>query len=134
MFLYSEGFDYWIPEELMTKVKVNKKDLLKKLKENREKHNTIFLEALDGYKKAVIEVLEDRLVDAKSGKRIPHHIDLVEPMDQTREYDQAIAMLEMSVDKQIELTQHEFAAYVMDKWGWSDQFTVTNSVYAASLR
>ena len=100
------------------------------LKNNREEHRTIFLEAQEGYRKAVIAAFEERLADARKGKRVNTYINLVEPVDQTKEYDRAIRMLELTKDTEIELTEQQFANYVMDQWQWSRQFTTSNSLYS----
>ena len=115
----------------METVKVKKAELLKKLKHNRAEHREIFDEASIEFRKAVIKVLDERLADAKAGRRISLRIDLVQPMDQTAEYDQAIAMCEMSVDDEISLSNEAFRNYVLDKWRWRDQFIASNSTYSA---
>jgi hypothetical protein len=111
--------------------KVKKAELLKILKKNRAEHREIFEEASEAFRKEVIKVLDQRLVDAKAGKRIRLRIDLTQPMDQTEEYDQAIAMCEMSVDDEIELSHENFRNYVLDKWHWRDQFIASNRAYSA---
>lgn len=113
----------------MRSVKVNRNELLEKLKKNREKHRDIFLQAQEGYRKAVIAELDRMLEDAKAGKKIKRYIELEEPIDQTDDYDRAIAMLEMCVDDVVEINNTEFACYVMDQWSWKEQFTATNTVY-----
>jgi hypothetical protein len=35
----------------------------------------------------------------------------------------------METREEIELTEQEFAQYVMDDWSWKGQFTATNSAY-----
>ena len=116
-------------EHGMEKVKVHKVELLKILKKNREEHRGIFLMAQEGFKDAVITRLEVMLEDARNGKRIEQTLNLPVPMDQTKEYDRAIMMLDMSVDDKVTITEHEFACFVMDDWRWKDQFTLTNSSY-----
>ena len=107
------------------RVTVKRSKLLKKLYDN---HRNIFLEAQKGYRESVIKKLDRMLSDAKSGKRIDLRIDLPAPIDQTKEYDQAIAMFEMSIDDNVVLDQSMFACYVLDDWSWKDQFTrITNS-------
>lgn len=115
----------------METVKVKKSELLAKLKENLAEHRDIFEEASEAFRKEVIKVLDQRLADAKAGKRIRLRIDLIQPMDQTEEYNQAIAMCEMSVDDVIELSHEHFRCYILDKWHWRDQFIASNSGYSA---
>lgn len=118
----------------METVKVKKSELLQKLKHNRAEHRAIFNEASAEFRKQVIKVLDERLADAREGKRIMLRINLTQPMDQTEEYDQAIAMCEMSVDDEIELSYDNFRNYVLDKWRWREQFIASNSEYSAKAR
>jgi hypothetical protein len=114
----------------MDKVKIKKNELLEIVTKNRAEHRSIFEKALEGYKAQVIAELEVMLAEAKSGKRIRRHVQLEEPMDQTKEYDRVVRMLELSQDDIIELTQSEFSQYVMDDWRWKDQFLASASTYA----
>ena len=113
----------------MQSVKINREKLLEKVKENRENHHAVFERAVVVYKAKVIEELEAMLAVAKEGLRVKRSISLTEPVDMTREYDQVIAMLEMSVDEEIELTNREFAQYVLDRWSWKGQFAASNRQY-----
>jgi hypothetical protein len=113
----------------MDTVKVNRDELLKAVQSNREQHRNTFEKACVGYRKEVIARLDAMLTDAKAGKRIVQSVGLIEPMDQTKDYDRAIRMLQMSVDETIELSQTEFAQYVMDDWRWKDQFTNSTMNY-----
>jgi hypothetical protein len=113
----------------MNSIKVNKADLLKKLHENRDAHKLTFTEAMEGYKEKVQAWLEERLAAAKKG-RVPDMLfNLPHPIDQTKDYNRAIAMLEMSVDDVIELEEHDFQCYVQDEWSWSRTTTMTNTMY-----
>src|SRR5437016_5636643 len=105
----------------MRTVNLKRTDLLDKVKANRAKHRSVFEEAMVGYRKAAIEELDSMIADAKSGKSIRRYVSLVEPMDQTKDYDRVLSMLEMSVDDEIELDQSEFAQYVLDDWHWKHQ-------------
>lgn len=115
----------------MDTIKVKKSDLLAKLHHNRAKHREIFEKALEGYRTMAIKKLEESLADARLGRKIETYLNLVEPMDQTKDYDQAIAMLEMSVEDVIVLSRRDFGQYVMDDWGWKEQFIASNSTYTA---
>lgn len=119
----------------MTAIKCSKDVLLKTLKTNREKHHAIFLEAQDGYRAAVIAELDKMLAEARAslGKNIRTAVTLIQPMDQTREYDRAIAMLEMSIEAEVMLEEHDFRQYVLDEWAWKSQFTRANISYSKTL-
>ncbi len=110
-------------------IRVKRDELLKVLKENRTTHRDTFERATAGYRKRAIEELDASLRDAREGKKIRRAIGLTEPMDQTKDYDRAIRMLEMTVDEIVTIGAHEFQQYVMDDWAWKEQFTASNSAY-----
>lgn len=116
----------------MSVVTVKKDELLETVRANRANHRKIFLEAVDGFRAKAIELLNERLKEAVAGRRVDVSIRLPRPVDQTRDYDKIIKMLEMSVDDEIELTQQEFAQYAMDDWSWKKQFSHINKAYTVS--
>ena len=119
----------------MEKMKFQKDKLLEVLRTNRTNrtnHRKIFLEACEGYLKKAIELLEQKLASARKGERISMHFSLQQPVDQTKEYDRAIRMLEMSSDTTVELEEHDFQQYVMDDWAWKQQFLASNSAYSGT--
>jgi len=113
----------------MREIKVKVENLLEILKGNRQAHRAIFVEALEGYRKEAIELLEKAVADAKAGKKVNTFIALEEPIDQTKDYDRAIGMLEMCVDEEITINDREYSQYVMDDWSWKGQFMATNTKY-----
>lgn len=114
----------------MKAIRVAKAKLLATLQTNRLNHRKIFEEAIEGYKQAVISELERRLNDAKANKKVSLYFQLTQPVDQTKDYDRAIGMLTMSLDTEIELTEQDFACYVLDDWGWKRQFLTSNAYYS----
>ena len=115
----------------MELITVDKKELLLTVKANRGRHREIFEEALQGYRKQAVELLEQRLDQLRRGSIIAITIHLPEPADHTKDYDRVIRMLEMDLRAQVELNEHDFAAYVMDDWQWKRQFLTSNSIYSA---
>ncbi len=113
----------------MQQVTVKRSELLERLETNRSQHRDLFLKAQDGYRAQVVRELEAMLKEARDGKRIRRTVQLQEPVDQTREYDRAIAMLSMSVDDVIELSACDFQCYVLDQWDWADEVTAVNMSY-----
>jgi hypothetical protein len=112
-------------------VRVNKDDLLERIKKNRDEHRKIFEEALGGWKKKVIQVLDERYREALEGKKFDIGIHLPRPEDHTDQYDTVIELLTMSLDDELELTQAEFANYALDKWQWQAQFLAMSSSYGS---
>lgn len=113
-------------------VRVNKAELLERIKKNRADHRKIYEEAMDGWKKAVIAELDDMHRKALEGKDFVLAVRLERPEDHTDEYDTIIELLEMSLDEELELPYHEFANYALDKWGWQGRFLETSMSYGSS--
>lgn len=113
---------------------IKKAELLEKITTNRDNHHSIFLQAVEGFQKQAIELLEDKIESLKKGSEIDLWIRLPEPEDRTQDYDRVISMLEMNEGELIELTEQEFANYVMDDWDWKRQWVATNTAYLAQAQ
>lgn len=111
-------------------VTVDRTELTKIVTKNRWNHRKIFLEALKGYRRALIKHLERMLKEARKGKRVNHMITLTIPQDMTAEYDSVLKMLEMSMDGKITLTAEDFHRFVEDRWDWSHSFLHSNAAYS----
>lgn len=116
----------------MDRVKVNRVDLIAKVRANLADHRAVFEEAQINYRKAVIEELDKMLTEARQGREIRRTVKLIEPKDHSKDYQYAIEMLEMSVDKDVEIEEHHFRQYVKDDWGWKGQWTASNDPYVIS--
>ena len=114
----------------MRPVRVDKKKVLEALKENRSTHRAIFEEAVEGYRKEVVKQLEKHIKQMKSGKPKRTYISIPYPEDHTSDYDDAIEMLEMSLDESIDLDAEAFKAFYKDDWSWKNQFLASNSGYS----
>jgi hypothetical protein len=120
-------------------IHVKKADLLAAVRKNREQHRAIFLEAVEGYRKEVLRLLEERVMTIKHSK-LPRSvsISLYVPEDHTKDYDNAIAMFEMSIDEELEIDEASFVQLVRDDWQWKRQWLTSNAGYsntaAASLQ
>lgn len=118
----------------MNTVKVKTQELLESVRGNREEHRDVFKRAFDSYRSRVIEETERNLSNMKLGQAITTFISMEAPQDHTKDYDRIIKMLEMTIDAgehQIEITQHEFAQYVMDDWGWKEEWINSTAAYLA---
>lgn len=110
-------------------VEVNREELLGKIQINRENHKDIVSKALDGYRKAVIEVLDDMIQTIKDGGKINTYISLPRPEDHSDDYDTIIGMLTMSTQDTVSLGPEEYRSYVEDKWDWKDRFAASTAAY-----
>lgn len=113
----------------MSKVTVVKEELLNSMRDNRNKHREVFLKAQVGYRTAAIEELDRMLAEAREGKRIRRVVELVEPQEHTKDYDRVIKMLEMSTADEVVITEQQFSQYVLDEWGWMQQFVGSTARY-----
>lgn len=116
----------------MKSVKLNRKDLLKIVIENRAKHISAYNESVEDYKVAAVKVAAKHVELANSGdlkeiagiKAMPPA-----PVSYEKEYDRAIRMLELSVDKEIEVEEAVFNQLVLDEWHWKHQFVASSTLY-----
>ena len=106
----------------MENVTVNKIELLEKIKQNRTDHRQIFEEALTGFQAKVEAELKALVKRARDGLKDSVRLNFLAPEDHTRDYDRVIAMIEMSVGVEIELSEYDFSKYVMDEWEWQGKF------------
>lgn len=120
-------------------LKYNVQDVLKVLRENRKDHVRIFEEAVVGYGKAVKQLLHDlttdlvavednKVIDVDLRSRINDVLD--KPRCHETDYDVVIKMLDMTSQKELELTPHEVAQYILDRWNWTDQFVQCGIAYS----
>ena len=116
----------------MDTIVVDKTTLIAVMKENREKHHQIVLEAQAGFRAKVIERLDEMLKLAASGAKINLAIGLTIPEDHTEDYDTIIGMLEFDIGTTVEIDRGQYQCWVQDKWGWQRSFTQTNSVYSST--
>lgn len=104
------------------KVTVNKGELLSKLKAGLVKHQEEFAKADAGYKEAAVDFLGQALERAKEGDLTNIHFRLQQPGSFTKDFDRAIAMIEMSTAVEIELDEKTFKQWVLGEWDWAGNF------------
>lgn len=112
------------------KVTLVKDDLLRIMRENRDRHREVFLAAQAGFRDKVIVELETMLTDAREGKKLRTRVRLLAPQEHTSEYDCVIHMLEMSTAAEISISQRQFAQFVRDTWDWKNDFLKMSNNYA----
>ncbi len=124
-------------------VKVNKLEMIKKLKANRKKHKAEYNEALTEYeicyKEKMVEArdklketvqhmevlinLED--LKAESLPPLSFNFRLNIPSHHLECYDSTLDMLEASVHEFIILSANDFNKFYRDNWEWKDNFSNT---------
>ena len=116
-------------------IKVAKANLIDVLRKNRRKHGQQYWEAELGYRGAVRNELIRLLLIAENEKqKVQAHLTLPDspPVLHDDDYARAIAMVEMSSDKDISLDETDFEQFVENKWHWSSSFSSSCSSYSSS--
>jgi len=125
-----------ISRNVMNAIKMNRAELLEIVRRNNLTHVEEFQEAVEDYKKLVLQVTTSNsnlaktgdLVQFKKMQSIPQ-----EPVSYESSYRRAIRMLELSVDDIIEVEEDVFNQLVLDEWSWKRSFTVGNAMYKSGL-
>jgi len=115
----------------MQNIKVKKADLIATVTRNREEHRAIFLAAQEKYRDRVITLLDQRLMDARTGRPIVLTFGLPEPVDYTGEYDAALDALNWEVEDEVVLDEDTFRRLVRNEWSWARHFAANSMSYLA---
>ena len=110
-------------------IKVKKKDLIARIKENKEKHIELYEKAVVAYKATALEQLQ-HLTDKVNNGSLNIALQLVTPINNSEDYDSIIEMFEWEVDEEVELGQDEFRQYVQDETTFAQQAFMSNMSYA----
>lgn len=120
----------------MKTVRMKKLELVEIVTKNRKEHRDIFLKAQKAYREKMIEVLDRQLKNAREQQPFSIHeiVQMVQPSDHTEDYDRALKMLELEVERIITLDEQAFDNLVLDDWGWGRQWAASNSGYVTSAK
>ena len=121
-----------LERNVMKSIKINKNELLKIVRENKDKHVKEYNESVEDYKAAAVKVAKEHVELANTGdltkiakiKAMPSA-----PTSYEKEYDRAIRMLELSVEDVIDLESDVFNQLVLDEWIWKHQFVASARLY-----
>lgn len=142
----------------LRQIEVSRKEILEIVKINKQKHDKILTDAIEGYwleaERSLKTYKINQLKELKKNyqksvknfkKQINKELDLVSkrrkdgifqymtnryPEDHTDDYQSVIRKLELCVEDNVELDDDEFNQYVRNKWTWRDSFITTNSYYS----
>ena len=115
----------------MKPITVDKSKLIEIMEENRNRHRTVFNDALAGYEREAERILREHMEALRQGKHPVIQIILDRPEDHTRDYDRIIGMLRMHTGSTFELDEQSYRMYVDDDWSWKRQWIDTSTTYAA---
>jgi len=121
-------------------VQVQKSRLQEALTKNLETHKSEFQEALEGYYDAQNKAIRDLNEATSQGRGNSKKIhalyqefrDLERPVDHSKDYEQAISLMDFEVRDIIELSINDFECWVHDNWTWKGRFQQSFSKYSPS--
>lgn len=96
---------------------------------NRDGHQAVFDEAMQGYETRSIELLQEHIERIKKGKRERILVSLPVPENHTEDYDRIISFLEHDIRDEVELSARDFDQYIRDNWSWKGEFVATTAMY-----
>ena len=109
-------------------IKVNKNQIIEKIKENKAAHIEAYNHAVIAYKEEALKQLAELTQKAQDGD-IKIRLNLITPIDNSERYDEVLEMFQWEVDEVVELEQSEFTDYVQDQIEFAKIAKVSNSAY-----
>lgn len=113
----------------ISSVTVKKDRLRDRLNSYRLIHLKAFEKAIAGFRLAAAKILNERIVEIREARTTNLFVNLDVPESRVKDYDDALTMLDWWEGDDVELTQDQFRAYVLDEWDWSDHVMTINSRY-----
>lgn len=112
-------------------IKVNKMELVDILRKNREIHASIYQTAIEKYRELSLTWFNNAVDVLKAGGEPPRTLPYPIPEEHTEDFDRAIKMMQMDVNDELDLEEHEFRQYVDNEWGWARSFLANSGSYLA---
>ena len=109
-------------------IKVNKKQLIDKIRENKKNHVEEYAKAVVAYKEEALRQLADLTQKVNEGA-LKIALNLTTPVDNSTNYDKIIEMFEWEVEEVVELEQSEFIEYVQDETEFAMAAKFSNTMY-----
>lgn len=132
-------------ETSIDKVKVDRQELLAKLKANLTTHKELYLEAVRGYEDAKVALLRElqgavnkavsnNTEDHRRGVHVAYEkfSNLQRPQDHSESYELAIEIMVWEKKDHVELSINDFQCYIRDKWNWKVNFANSVKNYASA--
>lgn len=118
----------------METVKIRKSLLIKKLQENKVKHDKLLKQSTENFFKLSEKLLKEatRRFEKKDMMWQTPLSKLVPVIDHSSDFIDILGMLALSTDNIIELTKEEYHAYVLNQWHWRGSF-LTNMCYYSGV-
>jgi len=113
-------------------IRVNKQQLIDKIKENKKNHVEEYAKAVIAYKEEALRQLAELTEKVNNGE-LGVALNLITPIDNSVNYDKIVEMFEWEVDEVVELEQSEFLEYVQDETEFARSAKFSNMMYVDSI-
>jgi hypothetical protein len=110
-------------------IKVNKSNLIDKVKENKANHIKQYEEAKVAYRHEAAKQLRNLKKELNDGD-LDLELKLVTPVDNSKNYDDIVDMFQWEEDNLVELSQSEFTEYIQDKTSFANEARFSNTYYS----
>jgi hypothetical protein len=109
-------------------IRVNKQQLIDKIKENKKNHVEEYAKAVIAYKEEALRQLAELTEKVNNGE-LGVALNLITPIDNSVNYDKIVEMFEWEVEEIVELEQNEFLEYVQDETEFARSAKFSNTMY-----
>lgn len=114
-------------------VNVDRLELISALEKGLEMHRLQLAESKADYAAAVVKFMGDAYERAKSGDFKNLTLMLREPENHEADYLDIIEMMQVSVDKTIQLDKESYKAFYRNEWSWSSNLLASAMAYKTAL-
>ena len=109
----------------MENMVINRAKLLEILSLNLDIHKKLYEEAIIAFRDNYLSKLEEFRKKFDSTGECTLDFGLRKPESREKDYQRVIRMVELEVRDKIELSEREFARYVLNDWEWMDIFRIS---------
>ena len=106
-----------------------KSKAIEALEKHKKLHIESYKKAVEIYKKVVQERLESMLSRIKAGKRVPHTLALMSPVNYADAYDRLIRLLKTTTQTELLLDEQQYDCIFEDRWPWRGAYDQHTMLY-----
>lgn len=116
-------------------IQANVCTLINALQENLKRHKKDYKIAREIYFDDLCQILNEMIDDAeeKVEREDRYLVSLVAPRDESEQYKRHIGFLELSEEKEIEISMEDYQRIVEDDWDWIIQANRVNATYSSRI-
>jgi wyosine [tRNA(Phe)-imidazoG37] synthetase (radical SAM superfamily) len=111
-------------------ITVKKLQLIEQLKVNMANHIKEYENAVVAYKEEALKQLSQQIKEVEEGSLVAR-LNLVTPINSSKEYEKVIEMFEWEINDDVELEQDEFNQFVLDEFDFAVNAKFANTMYFA---